>query len=615
MNDPAHSLRILTAQDDLARSLAQGKATPTRLMWPLLKPYLGYFIFGLLLNALHGLACTFQNLTPKFLLTDVLKANLPNSEKLRLALLLALAYFFASAFGRMLVWHCSFRIFTWVRERMLFTLRAHFFRHVNHLCLRFHGQHSSGEMFNYLFGSPLGQIAGFYQHSSNSVPGAIFTISSTLFIIGWWDPVLTGVLFFTILGNVTIMHFARKRMRVLHEAYQKVEGSVVGHIADIMRGSKAVKIYSMEHSVAREFDREAYMIGMRSYERDVRGHVEGMKLEALNYFSYAILLYAAAWRYVDGKSDEGVIAAYLASFGTLTGHFSALFGAVTLWGGAQASFERIGTVLQTASSTPDPQGAPVPVPLFGELALNNVTFGYGKYENGKFEAGQEPALRNVSLKIPYGQRVAICGPSGAGKSTFSQLLLRLYDPQEGALTLEGIDLKHFNGKELRHNFGVVPQDPFIFRTNLRDNLKVARPDATDEEVIQACKRANAWEFIQTLPQGLDTPVGEGGSSLSGGQRQRLAIARALLANPAFFIFDEATSALDTLSEKLIQEALERELGKRTAIFIAHRLSTVKNCDRIIVIRGGKVEQDGPYAELAAQEGLFKEMVSGQQLHA
>jgi ABC-type multidrug transport system fused ATPase/permease subunit len=178
-----------------------------------------------------------------------------------------------------------------------------------------------------------------------------------------------------------------------------------------------------------------------------------------------------------------------------------------------------------------------------------------------------------------------------------------------------VNIRHCLGSELRSRFGVVPQDPFIFRSSVRDNVRVARPDATDAALRHACEQANAWEFIARLDGGLDSLVGEGGSSLSGGQRQRLAIARALLADPRCFIFDEATSALDTLSEQLIQEAFEKNLKGRTVIFIAHRLATVRNCDRILVIADGRVAQDGRYDELVAQPGLFRELVHGQSLRA
>jgi ATP-binding cassette subfamily B protein len=176
-----------------------------------------------------------------------------------------------------------------------------------------------------------------------------------------------------------------------------------------------------------------------------------------------------------------------------------------------------------------------------------------------------------------------------------------------------LNIRHCTGAELRKHFAVVPQDPFIFRTTIRHNLRVARPDATDAQMRRACEQANAWEFIEKLSAGLDTPVGEGGSTLSGGQRQRLAIARALLAEQDFFIFDEATSALDTVSERLIQSALEQAMVGRTAIVIAHRLATVKSCDRILVMRDGRVVQDGGYDDLVGQPGLFRDLVHGQML--
>jgi len=231
----------------------------------------------------------------------------------------------------------------------------------------------------------------------------------------------------------------------------------------------------------------------------------------------------------------------------------------------------------------------------------------------RFAYDDQVVLDGVNFSIPYGQSVALVGPSGSGKSTIAQLLLRLYDPDQGAVYFGGQNLKHCAGAEVRRRFGVVPQDPFIFRTTIRQNLRAADSEATDDRIEQACRLANAWEFIEKLPDGLDTKVGEGGSNLSGGQRQRLAIARALLPNPPVFLFDEATSALDTLSEQLIQETMRRVCAGRSAIIIAHRLATVRDCHRILVINKGRVEQDGSYDELINAPGLFRELVQGQQL--
>ena len=216
------------------------------------------------------------------------------------------------------------------------------------------------------------------------------------------------------------------------------------------------------------------------------------------------------------------------------------------------------------------------------------------------------------MTIPRGQRVALVGPSGSGKTTIVQLALRLYDPQQGQVRMAGIDLRRFTGLQLRKRFGVVPQDPFIFRATARDNVRVACPEASDAAIERACELANAWEFVQRLPGGLDSLIGEGGASLSGGQRQRLALARAFLAEPQLFVLDEATSALDTLSEKLIEDALRKNLGGRTAIVVAHRLATVKYCDRILVLDHGRIVQDGSYDELA-RSGLFRDLLHGQQV--
>jgi len=385
-------------------------------------------------------------------------------------------------------------------------------------------------------------------------------------------------------------------------------------VADLLRGSRDVKLYAMEEKVSADFADRVWEIGRKSYQRDVQTHVQWMKHETLNYICFALLCAACAWRYFYDQEHKlpghqltvGQVQGYLAAFASLQGSLTLLFQVATLKAAAQAGVDRIHAVLETASTTPDPVDFELPPPSRGPIELRDVTFGY---------EADRIVLNHVSLTIPYGQKVAMVGPSGTGKSTITQLLLRLYDPNEGEILIDGQDIRHCRGTALRQQFGVVPQDPFIFRTNIRDNLCVAKPDATDEQIQKACELANAWEFIQRLPDGIETPVGEGGATLSGGQRQRLSIARALLAGANFFIFDEATSALDTVSETLIQTAMENAVQGRTALIIAHRLATVKHCDRILVINHGRVVQDGSYDQLLTQEGLFRELVNGQSLGA
>lgn len=581
-----------------------------RHVWPLLLQNRYWIIPAMILVGISGGAVAVQNVFPKWLFSYVLEVpDLPTAERWRRLIWLAVGYVVLTSIVRMVFWHIGYRLFTRAREQVIFALRGKFFRHVNHLCLRFHGTRSSGELFSYLFGSPLRAVMDFFGHATMNLPASVVGVLFTLALFWQWDWVIASLLMATAFVSVRMMLRARRTIEGIHKEFQAVEGDVSGQVADLLRGNKAVKLYAMEAEVAQSFERQADVIRRKTYERDVYSHVEWMKQEGLSYVCYALLMAACTWRYLDGHIDLGIVAACLAAYLGLLGPLQSVFTAFTLWGSASAALERIGAVLDTTTTTPDPAHAmggdeDAPPPRRATILFDGVRFGY---------EAERPVLRELSLSIAPGERVAFVGPSGAGKTTITQLLLRLYDPQAGAVRLGETDLRAYSTRALRRHFGVVPQDPFIFNTTLRDNLRVARPDADDAAIRRACEQANAWEFIAALPGGLDARVGEGGSMLSGGQRQRLAIARALLAAPACFIFDEATSALDTLSERLISEAIENNLGDRTAIFIAHRLSTVKHCDRIFVLEGGSVAQAGSYDELMAQPGLFQDLVRGQQL--
>lgn len=551
---------------------------------------------------------TLQNVYPKWLFSIVLEPeSLSAVERWQRLGKLIVGYLVVTVLLRMVSWHTGYRVFTRAREKIILALRARFFRHVNHLCVRFHGEHHSGELFSYLFGSPLASVMQFFQHTSMTTPSAIVSLVGTLVVFWQWDGPITGCLLLLCALSICTMFYSKRRVQRYHREYQETEGNVSGHVADLLRGNKAVKLHSMEMQISKTFEAQAGLLGRKSYERDVRSHLEWMKQETLSYTGYALLLGVSTWRYLGGHIDLGTVAACLTAYGGLNYPIQGLFQTLALWGGASASLERIGAVLQTSSTTPDPIVNGRPSPGAGDIQFTNVHFAYA--------AGDVPTVQALNLTIPYGQHVAVVGPSGAGKSTLLQLLLRMYDPVEGRISIAGTTISDLAGRDLRRLFGVVPQDPFIFNTTLRENLLIARPDADDTALQLACEKANAWEFISQLPEGLASPVGESGTTLSGGQRQRLAIARAFLADPPYFVFDEATSALDTLSEQLIQDAIERNLHGRTAIFVAHRLSTVKNCDRILVLSAGALVQDGTYNELVDQPGIFRDLVEGQQLHA
>ncbi len=570
----------------------------------LLKSRIPLFLAFLLVGVSGG-AVAAQNVFPKWLFSYVLEPVdlAAGSRWWRLAQLAGI-YLFLTVVLRMLLWHFGFRLFTRVREQVVFELRRSFFRHVNHLCLRFHGEHTSGELLSYLFGSPLRAVMDFFQHTTMNVPASAVSIVFTVAVFLSWDWVLSSVLLGAALVNVRMMLHVRHRIRGIQRDFQAVEGDVSGRVADLLRGNKAVKLHAMETEVDRDFDAEADVIRMKSYRRDVLSHVEWIKTESLGYLCYALLMGACTWRYLGGAIDFGVVAACLAAFPGLTGPIQSIYQSFVLWGGAAAALDRIGVVLDTQTTTPDPVHASGDLPPRAPIVFDRVGFGY---------VSARPVLRDFNLRIEPGDRVAFVGPSGAGKTTVTQLLLRLYDPQKGTVRVADVDLRTVSARSLRRYFGVVPQDPFLFNTTVRDNLRVAQPEATDRQILLACEQAGAIEFVEALPEGLDSRIGEAGSTLSGGQRQRLAIVRALLAEPRCFIFDEATSALDTLGEKLISETIDRILGDRTAIFIAHRLDTARRCNRIVVMDHGKVVQDGPYAELVARPGLFRDLVRGRDL--
>ncbi|MBQ9921309.1 MAG: ABC transporter ATP-binding protein, partial [Clostridia bacterium] len=248
-------------------------------------------------------------------------------------------------------------------------------------------------------------------------------------------------------------------------------------------------------------------------------------------------------------------------------------------------------------------GLPIDINIEGDISIQNVTFGYESYD---------PVLENVSLEIKRGEMVGIVGHSGCGKTTLINLIMRLYDVNEGAILIDEVNIKDISQAALRRQIGAVLQETFLFSGTVRDNIRYANPHATDEEVIQAARIANAHDFIVNLPQGYNTMVGEKGFSLSGGERQRIAIARAVIHDPRILILDEATAALDTETEKLIQDALNKLAENRTTIAIAHRLSTLRNANKLLVLDKGKVAEFGTHDELLAKKGIYYKLVMAQR---
>lgn len=270
-----------------------------------------------------------------------------------------------------------------------------------------------------------------------------------------------------------------------------------------------------------------------------------------------------------------------------------------------AAAERVMEVLEFENPIQEIENPVVKTSFDNTITLKNITFKYA----------EQNVLEDFNLTIPKGKTVALVGQSGSGKSTIANLLTRFYDVNQGSIEIDGVNIKDMKISSLRGLIGMVSQDSILFHESIKNNLKIGKPDATDNEIFEASKIANAYEFIKDLPQQFDTNIGDAGNKLSGGQKQRLSIARAVLKNPPIMILDEATSALDTESERLVQDALEKMMKNRTSVVIAHRLSTIQNADLIVVMQKGKIVEQGTHSELLAKQGMYKKLVEMQSFES
>jgi subfamily B ATP-binding cassette protein MsbA len=316
----------------------------------------------------------------------------------------------------------------------------------------------------------------------------------------------------------------------------------------------------------------------------------------------AILLwYGGRMVLVDGTLDGSSFIAYMGLAYNILTPAKAISKASYSVKKGNAAAERVLEILNTQSPLEDKPNAVNKEDFTSDITLNDISF---KYED-------DMVLKNFSLKVSKGKSVALVGQSGSGKSTIANLVTRFYDVNKGSITIDGQDIRDLTKHSLRNLMGLVTQDSILFNDTIKNNILLGKEDATDGDVIEALKIANAWEFVKDLPKGMDTNIGDSGNKLSGGQKQRLSIARAVLKNPPIMILDEATSALDTESERLVQGALENMMKNRTSIVIAHRLSTIQNADEIVVMQKGEIVEQGTHNQLLKNKGVYKKLVDMQ----
>ncbi|HIN97725.1 MAG TPA: ABC transporter ATP-binding protein, partial [Flavobacteriaceae bacterium] len=413
---------------------------------------------------------------------------------------------------------------------------------------------------------------------------------------------LTVFVFIFIPISGLIISWIGKSLKAQSERVQREQGYFLSILDETLGGLKIIKGFNAENIFYTKFKDSTTRLFKFSNTLLNRQNLASPTSEFLGIVTIAVLLwYGGHMVLVEGTLPAEMFIVYMALAYQILTPAKAISKASYSVKKGNAAAERVLEILETESSIQDKPNAKVKTDFQGELEISDISF---KYED-------DYVLKNFSLKVPKGHTVALVGQSGSGKSTIANLITRFYDVNKGAISIDGDNIKDITQESLRNLLGLVTQDSILFNDTVKGNLQVAKPDATDEEVIEALKIANAWEFVQHLPKGIETNVGDSGGKLSGGQKQRLSIARAVLKNPPIMILDEATSALDTESERLVQDALEKMMKHRTSVVIAHRLSTIQNADTIVVLSKGEIVEQGKHQELLDKKGVYFSLVEMQ----
>ncbi|MBO0589849.1 ABC transporter ATP-binding protein [Cellulophaga sp. E16_2] len=492
---------------------------------------------------------------------------------------------------------------TFLRNGVLKDVRNSMYKKITELPISFYSEKRKGDVIARITSDVLE-----VQHSFLSVLELIvrepLTIIFTITVMFLISAQLTLFVFIFIPLSGYVISLIGKSLKKQSDDVQREQGEFLSVVEETLGGLRVIKAFNSESRFYKTFSASTTRFYNFSNKLLNRQNLASPSGEFLGILTIGVLLwFGGKMVLVDKTLDAPSFITYMSlAYGVLT-PAKAISKAIYGVKKGDAAAERILEILETENPITEIAN-PVEKNTFDTgVALQNISF---KYDD-------DYVLKNFNLKIPKGSTVALVGQSGSGKSTIANLVTRFYDVNEGSITIDGVNIKEYSKGSLRGLLGLVTQDSILFNETVRNNISLGKENATDEEIIEAAKIANAHDFIMELPKGYDTNIGDSGNKLSGGQKQRLSIARAVLKNPPIMILDEATSALDTESERLVQDALEKMMRNRTSIVIAHRLSTIQSADTIVVLQKGEIVEQGSHAELLAMNGTYKKLVSMQSL--